>query len=1197
MTRRSVITIVVLAVFVIANSTGIGQERKDPSRHRLLWRITAPGIPGASYLFGTMHVRDERAFAFGDSVLPALRRCEAFAMEVDMDSVISAMVGGRFTTTNTAIDLQNLLYPKFGLSRRRRSIDTILDGITIGRKPVPFHRDDYPIFLDLYLKQLAKAGGKTCHVVEDLAVIRDYLSVISAEARRDTVFTPRSRKEILEGQRSQLTLYEQGDIDGIYVHATLLSSTRLTNAIIHHRNKGMVDRIAELVRVRATFIAVGVGHLPGEQGLIELLREKGYTVEPVIQTFGDPLPSRDLPSVPYEAHAFRTVDSVLSFDSPIPLESPTSSINATILTRLHMGGEQYMGVDAAGGVAMTVVHMTDMEDHLSREPETLDDAVAKVSAYVDSVTSTEEKVIAGRNVFVIHAIRQKIHITQMIVKTESTVSVITLTQRDMDGSLQSNIERSLTIAEPRHVTESKEEGGGTWKVYTNDTLGFSIDMPEDAFTPAKPILEPNLRMVWGRGYWDGNNRPARLLVQVADLRPGGSWMTEGFRNLPMDMAETMDLEITDTIYGERQGYPYCRATFKNGEGTWVFGYIVRDDRLYMLAGIWETEREKAMVERFHASFGILPFEQMRAWSTVACLDSTLTIPLPRHASSGPATEYDETIACITGRYHQDTVSNVTWFVGKALPSEYRMIGGSTDEIMNVLIIQGGLIDSMTLVDTTILIGSIHVREVHRLLKRGPGVFIQRSFFCGEELYVLSTRITVPTYHDRRLWSAPFDQLTCRCPGAPDERSLPSADRLLDDIVSEDDIRKDRAYASLWLTTITPSDYDVYATRYEVWVRDEADIYAEPKELLLRKLFRHDAARTRRFLLALADSTKDERIRTIAYHDAVSYRDVASIRLLDSLLEAGNVPDTIWSQGLFARLLLDTLLSDPFTEVVERHYLRPNFRDTYLMMKGFQYEKDSLVGRDTACIGKVEYILKAVTKEMGMSASTVSRQERYRQYGTLRDCLSLLWYYRHEKKAMRLMRSLAIHRDQDVGLEAVRNLVAAGERPDTRSIRRFFGDASKRMALLRLCDSSDYISMIPKPVLVDTSLLEALIVEEVQRVSQDPYDDDTFEETVPFFGEKGYRQPSSIVVKDYQEENPAYQGRWILVKFRTNQQYGPDVWYAGMAGPFFSDMRGHIGKLAFVTKYDAFDDYDADEHARLLMEWKVEQDSYEEAYDE
>ena len=32
---------------------------------------------------------------------------------------------------------------------------------------------------------------------------------------------------------------------------------------------------------RACLVCVGAGHLPGEQGLLQLLRDRGYTVEPM----------------------------------------------------------------------------------------------------------------------------------------------------------------------------------------------------------------------------------------------------------------------------------------------------------------------------------------------------------------------------------------------------------------------------------------------------------------------------------------------------------------------------------------------------------------------------------------------------------------------------------------------------------------------------------------------------------------------------------------------------------------------------------------------------------------------------------------------------------------------------------------------------------------------------------------------------
>ena len=56
---------------------------QDPLPHSLLWRIQASGTSAASYLYGTVHSKDDRAFQFGDSVLPALDRCAIAAGELD----------------------------------------------------------------------------------------------------------------------------------------------------------------------------------------------------------------------------------------------------------------------------------------------------------------------------------------------------------------------------------------------------------------------------------------------------------------------------------------------------------------------------------------------------------------------------------------------------------------------------------------------------------------------------------------------------------------------------------------------------------------------------------------------------------------------------------------------------------------------------------------------------------------------------------------------------------------------------------------------------------------------------------------------------------------------------------------------------------------------------------------------------------
>lgn len=53
------------------------------------------------------------------------------------------------------------------------------------------------------------------------------------------------------------------------------------DAMIYNRNKAWSAKLPAIMKAAPTFVAVGALHLPGEKGLLNLLKKQGYTVEPV----------------------------------------------------------------------------------------------------------------------------------------------------------------------------------------------------------------------------------------------------------------------------------------------------------------------------------------------------------------------------------------------------------------------------------------------------------------------------------------------------------------------------------------------------------------------------------------------------------------------------------------------------------------------------------------------------------------------------------------------------------------------------------------------------------------------------------------------------------------------------------------------------------------------------------------------------
>jgi uncharacterized protein len=54
-----------------------------------------------------------------------------------------------------------------------------------------------------------------------------------------------------------------------------------TDLLLYNRNKNWVSTMERIFSSSSVVIAVGAGHLPGQKGVINLLRQAGYTVEPI----------------------------------------------------------------------------------------------------------------------------------------------------------------------------------------------------------------------------------------------------------------------------------------------------------------------------------------------------------------------------------------------------------------------------------------------------------------------------------------------------------------------------------------------------------------------------------------------------------------------------------------------------------------------------------------------------------------------------------------------------------------------------------------------------------------------------------------------------------------------------------------------------------------------------------------------------
>lgn len=266
----------------------------------LLWKISGNGLENPSYLFGTMHTGDARIHQLGDSVLPYFNNTKAYAMELDPDKALDLgllpklMMGKKYSLkemvpakeyavldsiVKTQVGLPALLFdnvaPVF--------VMTVLEAAGMGLSESNGAGGESSEVLDFYLHRRAKEKHKKVIGIETADEQLSALNSLSYEEQADMLT---KEIQLLQNDSSQgpdlVKFYLAQELDSV---AQMDDATNMPpkfyKALVTDRNLRMANRISGFIKNQPTFIAIGALHLPGKEGVIELLRKRGFTVEAV----------------------------------------------------------------------------------------------------------------------------------------------------------------------------------------------------------------------------------------------------------------------------------------------------------------------------------------------------------------------------------------------------------------------------------------------------------------------------------------------------------------------------------------------------------------------------------------------------------------------------------------------------------------------------------------------------------------------------------------------------------------------------------------------------------------------------------------------------------------------------------------------------------------------------------------------------
>jgi uncharacterized protein YbaP (TraB family) len=257
----------------------------------LLWRISPNNGGKASYLFGTMHVRDIRAFGWLDLAQEKLNDCDTFATEYDFSETdplalekALALPDGKslkdFLSKGTWKLLEYYAQRKLGIPaetiqyQHPMSVSTMLS--------TAFMAEEMSHSLDETLWNKARMLGKNTTGVETFTNQLETLHRIPFELHlKSLTWLLKNHTRQKKRTKKMMHYYASGEIYSLYKSAKK-DAKGMRKTLLYRRNKHMVQRFTEITQTESLFCAVGAGHLAGGKGMLRLLKRAGFRIEPVM---------------------------------------------------------------------------------------------------------------------------------------------------------------------------------------------------------------------------------------------------------------------------------------------------------------------------------------------------------------------------------------------------------------------------------------------------------------------------------------------------------------------------------------------------------------------------------------------------------------------------------------------------------------------------------------------------------------------------------------------------------------------------------------------------------------------------------------------------------------------------------------------------------------------------------------------------
>lgn len=259
----------------------------------VFWEIEHPTTGTKSYLLGTLHLSPKNYLNIDKVIIEKIKSSQVLVLETDIKpSLIKqiSLVEKMFLPAGTTIDyyMSDTLFKKL----KSYYIDTLKKSeIQFNKllrfKPIAIasllvkEEIESPFIMEEFLYEQAQKFKVQIDILEEIDEQINIIDQIPLEKQCKIFFSDLSKNSTTD----MLKVYKEQNLVQIYELLDEIKDEQARKLLIEARNYNWIEKLDKILCKQKAFVAVGAGHLPGEHGLLVLLRKKGYIVKPIKATF------------------------------------------------------------------------------------------------------------------------------------------------------------------------------------------------------------------------------------------------------------------------------------------------------------------------------------------------------------------------------------------------------------------------------------------------------------------------------------------------------------------------------------------------------------------------------------------------------------------------------------------------------------------------------------------------------------------------------------------------------------------------------------------------------------------------------------------------------------------------------------------------------------------------------------------------